>query len=45
APHQISYSKFIGLLKKKNVELDRKVLSQIAAEDPKAFAEIVKKVV
>lgn len=44
APHKISYSKFIGLLKKKNVELDRKVLSQIAAEDPKSFDEIVKKV-
>ncbi len=44
APHKISYSKFIGLLKKKNVELDRKVLSQIALEDPKAFDEIVKKV-
>lgn len=43
-PHEISYSKFIGLLKKKNVELDRKVLSQIALEDPKVFDEIVKKV-
>lgn len=43
-PHQISYSQFIGKLKKKNIELDRKVLSQIALEDPKAFAEIVKKV-
>ncbi len=43
-PHNISYSQFIGRLKKKNIELDRKVLSQIALEDPKAFADIVKKV-
>lgn len=43
-PHNISYSQFIGRLKKKNVELDRKILSQIALEDPKAFGDIVKKV-
>lgn len=41
--HNVSYNKFIDTLKKKNIELDRKVLSQIALEDPKAFAEIVKK--
>lgn len=40
----ISYNKFMNDLKKKNVELDRKVLSQIALEDPKAFEELVKKV-
>ncbi|MEK7581703.1 MAG: 50S ribosomal protein L20 [Patescibacteria group bacterium] len=43
--HNVSYNKFINDLKKKNIELDRKVLSQIALEDPKAFAELVKKVV
>lgn len=43
--HNISYNKFIDTLKKKNIELDRKVLSQIALEDPKAFEELVKKVV
>lgn len=43
-PHEISYSKFIAKLKAKKVELDRKVLSQIAQEDPKAFSEIVKKI-
>lgn len=42
--HDTSYSKFIHLLKVKKVELDRKVLSQIALEDPKSFDEIVKKV-
>lgn len=44
APHNISYSKFVNLLKKKNVELDRKILSQIALEDPEVFNQIVKKV-
>ncbi|HSX18871.1 MAG TPA: 50S ribosomal protein L20 [Candidatus Saccharimonadales bacterium] len=43
-PYNISYSKFIAQLKSKKVELDRKVLSQIAQEDPTSFAEIVKKV-
>lgn len=43
-PHDISYSKFVNLLKKKNVELDRKILSQIAAEEPEAFDQIVRKV-
>ena len=42
--HNVSYNKFIDTLKKKNIELDRKVLSQIALEDPKAFEELVKKV-
>lgn len=39
--HGLSYSKFIHLLKVKKVELDRKVLSQLAAEQPKVFAAIV----
>lgn len=43
-PHGISYSKFINLLKKKNVELDRKILSQIALEEPNTFDQIVKKI-
>ncbi|MBI3342227.1 50S ribosomal protein L20 [Candidatus Curtissbacteria bacterium] len=44
-PHNTSYSKFIGLLHAKKVELDRKVLSQIAQVDPKSFDEIVKKII
>ena len=40
----MSYSKFIASLKKKNIELDRKILSQIAIEDPEAFKDLVKKV-
>lgn len=38
----VSYSRFINGLKKANVELDRKVLSDIAIADPAAFAAIVK---
>ena len=40
----LSYSKFIGLLKKDGILLDRKVLSQMASESPKTFARIVAKV-
>ncbi len=39
-----SYSKFIGNLKKANIALDRKILSTLAAENPKSFEAIVKKV-
>ena len=39
-----SYSKFIDKLKKQNIELDRKVLSQIAQESPAAFERIVTQV-
>lgn len=42
--HGMSYSRFIGALKAKNVELDRKIMSQMALEYPKAFAELVAKV-
>lgn len=40
----MSYSQFIGLLKKNNVELDRKILSQIAQREPEIFAKIVEKI-
>lgn len=40
----LSYSKFIGGLKKAGITLNRKVLSELAAKHPKAFAEVVKKV-
>ncbi len=35
-----SYSKFIGALKKKNIALDRKILSQLANENPETFKKI-----
>ncbi len=37
-----NYSKFIGGLHKNNIELDRKVMSNLAIVDPNAFSEIVK---
>jgi len=37
-----SYSKFIGGLKKANIELDRKVLSNLAIFDPNAFSQVIK---
>ncbi|MBQ4270998.1 MAG: 50S ribosomal protein L20 [Clostridiales bacterium] len=37
----MSYSKFMNGLKVAGVELDRKVLSDIAISDPKAFAALV----
>lgn len=36
----ISYSRFMGGLKKAGVEIDRKVLSDLAIFDPQAFAKI-----
>ena len=42
--NKYSYSKFIGGLKKANIEIDRKILSILANENPKAFETIVKKV-
>lgn len=40
----LNYSKFIHCLKRANVELDRKVLSEIAREYPEVFKEIVTKI-
>lgn len=40
----MSYSQFIGLLKKKNIEINRKVLADLAVHEPAAFKAIVKKV-
>ena len=39
--HGLSYSQFIAGLKKAGVEMDRKVLAQIALDDPKGFGELV----
>jgi len=40
-PFELSYSKFIGMLKKKNIVLNRKMLSELAADEPKVFEQIV----
>lgn len=37
----LSYSKFIAGLKKEKIELDRKILSDIAIKDPETFDKIV----
>ena len=37
----MSYSKFIYSLKEKNVALDRKVLADMAVNDPEGFSELV----
>ena len=40
----ISYSRFIPLLKKHHIELNRKILSEILQKSPATFAKIVEKV-
>lgn len=40
----ITYSNLIAALKKANVELDRKVLAELAVNEPKAFESVVKAV-
>ena len=42
--HDISYSAFIGLLHKNNIDLNRKVLADLAMNNPEAFAAVVKAV-
>jgi large subunit ribosomal protein L20 len=37
----MSYSKMIGALKKKNIELDRKILSDFAQNHPETFARVM----
>jgi len=36
----VSYSKFINGLKRANIELDRKVLADLAIHDPQAFGSV-----
>ena len=36
-----SYSRFMGALKQKNIELNRKVLAELGAEHPAIFAKIL----
>jgi large subunit ribosomal protein L20 len=39
-PLGLSYSKFIGGLKKAQINLDRKVLADLAVYDPQGFAKV-----
>lgn len=43
-PMELSYSRFISMLKKKDVALDRKILSEIAKDNPETFKKIVESV-
>ena len=40
----LTYSKFVAGLKKANIEVDRKVLADLAVNDPAGFGSIVEKV-
>ncbi|MBI5733466.1 MAG: 50S ribosomal protein L20 [Candidatus Kerfeldbacteria bacterium] len=40
----LSYSRFIDLLKKAKIELDRKILAQLANDYPAVFAKLVEAV-
>ena len=40
-PHGMSYSRFINGLKAAGIELDRKILADMAVHDPAAFAALV----
>jgi len=43
-PFGLSYSQFIDRLKKNEIELDRKVLAQLAQENPETFKRVVEAV-
>jgi len=40
-PHNLSYSRFISGLKKAQVELDRKILADLAVRHPDHFSQLV----
>ena len=42
--HGIKYSTFINGLKKVNLNLNRKVLADLAAQEPESFKEIISKI-
>ena len=42
--HGLTYSRFIDGLNKAGIEMDRKMLSALAFDDPAAFAAVVQKV-
>lgn len=42
--HGVSYSKFIGALKKKGILVDRKILATLADKNPETFERLVKNV-
>tara|TARA_B100000945_G_C20325220_1_gene569653 strand:- start:727 stop:1074 length:348 start_codon:yes stop_codon:yes gene_type:complete len=42
--HGMSYSQFMGLIKKNNIDLNRKVLADLAMNEPEVFKSIVGKI-
>lgn len=42
--NDMTYSKFINALKKKKIEIDRKILATLAEKHPKVFKDIIEKV-
>jgi large subunit ribosomal protein L20 len=40
--HKINYSTFISQLKTKKIDIDRKILAELAEKEPKVFDDIVK---
>lgn len=40
--HGVVYSKFMGMLKKAGIEIDRKMLSELAISNPAEFAQVIK---
>ena len=42
--YDISYSQFINMLQKNKIKLNRKVLADMAMNDPKSFNEIIKSI-
>jgi len=40
--HELSYSKFVHALKKSKIEIDRKILADLAEHNPEVFHTIVK---
>jgi large subunit ribosomal protein L20 len=43
-PLGLKYSTFIAALKKNKIELDRKILASLAAENPQIFEQVTAKV-
>jgi len=43
-PYGLTYSRFIAGLKKQNILLDRKVLADLARNEPEVFEKIIEKV-
>jgi large subunit ribosomal protein L20 len=38
--NSLSYSRFVSGLKRASIEIDRKILAELAVSDPKAFSEL-----